>query len=284
MRYAVDLARRAGATLHVLYAEPVFMESTALPGLYDEELEKVRKALSRLGPPEEAALGPERIRVAVAHGLTAESVICRYARHHEIDLVVTGTHGRTGWQRWLRGSVAESVVRRAGRSVLVVPTGEHDTARPSVPPVRTFVAAVSGVRDARAVEEARSLAALYGARMTVLHVTRSGDGAAASTASGRRHLEAWVEQVPGPDVQVACEVLMGAPAAVIPPYVHATGTGLLVLGPHVRRGGLFQPDHVRQLVRSVACPVYVAREGPVAGRSAPPSRPSAQAEPTATVP
>lgn len=47
--------------------------------------------------------------------------ICRLADHVGADLIVTGTHGRTGVAHAVIGSVAERVVRHAGRPVLTVP-------------------------------------------------------------------------------------------------------------------------------------------------------------------
>jgi hypothetical protein len=47
--------------------------------------------------------------------------IVDYARRHAIDLIVLGTHGRTGFSHALLGSVAEAVTRRAQCRVLTVP-------------------------------------------------------------------------------------------------------------------------------------------------------------------
>ncbi|MCK5448496.1 MAG: universal stress protein, partial [Gemmatimonadetes bacterium] len=44
---------------------------------------------------------------------------------HGVDLIVIGTHGRTGVPRLLIGSVAERVVRHASCPVLVVPHGKQ---------------------------------------------------------------------------------------------------------------------------------------------------------------
>ena len=54
----------------------------------------------------------------------AESVseICNLAEQSDVDLIITATHGRTGFKHLLIGSVAERVVRHAPRSVLVVPS------------------------------------------------------------------------------------------------------------------------------------------------------------------
>jgi nucleotide-binding universal stress UspA family protein len=50
----------------------------------------------------------------------AVSEICAVAEGSEIDLIITATHGRSGFKHLLMGSVAESVVRYAKRPVLVV--------------------------------------------------------------------------------------------------------------------------------------------------------------------
>ncbi len=56
----------------------------------------------------------------VEHG-SAPLAICDYAAKHDVDLIVMGTHGRTGLGRILIGSVAEKVVRHSSCPVLVVP-------------------------------------------------------------------------------------------------------------------------------------------------------------------
>ncbi len=48
--------------------------------------------------------------------------ICAFAKQHDIDLIVSSTHGLTGFEHVLIGSIAEKVVRRAPCSVLVVPS------------------------------------------------------------------------------------------------------------------------------------------------------------------
>jgi universal stress protein A len=81
-----------------------------------------------------AKAGPDvPITVAGRTGDPAEEIL-RYAWRHAIDLVVMGTHGRTGVSRVLLGSVAERVVRGARCPVLVVPTPRHTAAAvPSAP-------------------------------------------------------------------------------------------------------------------------------------------------------
>jgi hypothetical protein len=71
-----------------------------------------------------ADLGTTVPVVAVSHRGDAAEEIVRYARLHGIDLIVLGTHGRTGVSRVLMGSVAERVVRTAPCPVLTVPPAD----------------------------------------------------------------------------------------------------------------------------------------------------------------
>ena len=104
---AVGYARRFGARLHLLHVWQTPISSGP------------RTALEQLA----SALGPDvPIVTAVETGSPAVSIL-HYARDHEIDLIVVGTHGRTGFSRALIGSVAESVVRSAPCPVLAVRGG-----------------------------------------------------------------------------------------------------------------------------------------------------------------
>ena len=56
--------------------------------------------------------------------------IIRYARESEMDLIVMGTHGRTGLGHLLIGSVTERVVRKSPCPVLTVKHPEHEFVMP----------------------------------------------------------------------------------------------------------------------------------------------------------
>lgn len=62
----------------------------------------------------------------------AAEAICDYAEKQNADLIITSTHGRTGFMHELIGSVAEHVIRYAHSPVLVVPASgkKIDTVRP----------------------------------------------------------------------------------------------------------------------------------------------------------
>ncbi len=56
--------------------------------------------------------------------------IIRYAKERQIDLIILGTHGRSGLTQALLGSVAEKVVRKAPCPVLTIRHPEHDFVMP----------------------------------------------------------------------------------------------------------------------------------------------------------
>lgn len=60
-----------------------------------------------------------RVKTHVLVGAPAEQIMAA-AHAHNVDLIVMGTHGRSGPTRWLLGSVADEVVRHADRPVLLV--------------------------------------------------------------------------------------------------------------------------------------------------------------------
>jgi nucleotide-binding universal stress UspA family protein/CBS domain-containing protein len=74
---------------------------------------------------------PDGPPLQVAHGLgSAAETIVRHARDHAFDLIVVGTHGRTGLRRVFLGSVAEAVLRHAPCPVLVVKERSPLSAQP----------------------------------------------------------------------------------------------------------------------------------------------------------
>ncbi len=68
--------------------------------------------------------GPACVDLCVRPG-EARDVILEEAAARDADLVVLGTHGRAGLERWLLGSVAAAVLRRASTNLLVVPRHAH---------------------------------------------------------------------------------------------------------------------------------------------------------------
>ena len=108
--YAVDFAKRYGAKLyliHVLHdiakSSGSYIPHVSLDELY-KDMEKTAKADLEKCFIEEMRTYKDVERI-VLRGIPYEE-ICRFAEENEIDLVVIGTHGRTGLDRMLFGSTA----------------------------------------------------------------------------------------------------------------------------------------------------------------------------------
>ena len=124
--HAVTLADRFDATVHALYVVDATAYSAIEAGtdIVAEALEtEGEDAVSRIA----AAADEADISVieSVVSG-TAYRSILEYADDHDIDLIVMGTHGRRGIDRYLLGSVTERVVRSANQPVLTVRLDEDD--------------------------------------------------------------------------------------------------------------------------------------------------------------
>lgn len=124
-RTAVDLAARGRGRLlllHVVAAPAVTLEDSYLTARTYLEMEKgvEREARVRLQKlRQRAAKAGVKARMAVERGIAAEQIV-RVARRNRADVIVLGTHGRTGLRRVLVGSVAERVVSLATCPVLTV--------------------------------------------------------------------------------------------------------------------------------------------------------------------
>ncbi|MFB6092835.1 MAG: universal stress protein [Haloquadratum sp.] len=118
---AITLADECEATLYSLY---VLDGVEPPPWLDDPELEpgidtKAGRALQSVeSVAEDRGFGTEIVE-SVVRGDTATAII-EFAKEHDIDLVVMGTHGRTGLDRLLIGSVSERVVRESPIPVVTV--------------------------------------------------------------------------------------------------------------------------------------------------------------------
>lgn len=120
LRMAADLARQHGATLVLLHVvETLGPENLTFGEVGKRQPEAYRQRLWD----EIHHARPADPQLHVEYVLSEEDVvtaILRTTTDLECDLIVMGTHGVIGWQRWLTSSIAEEVVRKATCAVLVV--------------------------------------------------------------------------------------------------------------------------------------------------------------------
>jgi nucleotide-binding universal stress UspA family protein len=120
MEHGATLAREHEATLHVLYV----VDTASLTDLpMESSWEGLNRALREEGEAaiEDALEDLEGLDVetAIVEGSPARDIV-EYAEDEGCDLVVMGTHGRSGVNRLLLGSVAERVVRTSPVPVMTV--------------------------------------------------------------------------------------------------------------------------------------------------------------------
>lgn len=122
---ACELAKQFHAELHVLHVLQDFLLSVpqtaaALlipPAILEDIVNSAEAEIQKV--PSSASVGDLKIVRAVRIGSTCDAIV-QYAQEHAIDLIVIGTHGRTGLRHMLLGSVAERVVQHAKCAVLTV--------------------------------------------------------------------------------------------------------------------------------------------------------------------
>jgi len=115
---ALDVARRFDASVHALYV----LEESEVESAPEAVREDMHDALEDRGEQAVSAVAERAgvdVTTAVVEGL-AEDTIVHYADDHDVDLIVMGTHGRRGLDRYLVGSVTERVVRATDVPTLVV--------------------------------------------------------------------------------------------------------------------------------------------------------------------
>jgi nucleotide-binding universal stress UspA family protein len=136
LRYARSFAEAHGAELHVLHVLDEACQYWMALGPNSVPV----------GPPPEEMLAATRremdafvqehlrdagfpVKTEILLGRPFLEII-RYAREQQIDLIVLGTHGRSGLKHVLLGSVAERVVRKAPCPVLTIRHPEHEFVMP----------------------------------------------------------------------------------------------------------------------------------------------------------
>jgi len=136
LEYAVACARQFGAKLYLLHVLPdtpvagywgTLAVPTTIPIMADLA-EESRKALKEILAPE--VRGATSVEYLVRQGVPFLEII-RCAVEIQADLIVCGTHGRTGLKHAIIGSVAENVVRKSPCPVLTVRHPEHKFEMPA---------------------------------------------------------------------------------------------------------------------------------------------------------
>jgi nucleotide-binding universal stress UspA family protein len=284
LEYALTLARWFGARLTALHVVPATLPPlsslgvTTSQSLEPKVREKLRadllEELARFSPPEAKKVDMDGV---VREGDTAAE-IARETRAGA-DLVVMGSHGRSGVERGLLGSVTEKVLRKAGCPVLTVPHRAQESGPQGVVFKRILCAVDFSESSLRALEYALAFAQEAGGRVRLLHVV---DGSSEEEPSGsdrltvgqyrrsreaeaRQRLETLVPQGAREWCEPEPVIAAGKPYREILRLADEGGADLVAMGVHARGGlgALFFGSTANHVVRAAGCPVLTAR---VAGK------------------
>jgi nucleotide-binding universal stress UspA family protein len=212
------------------------------------------------------------VAARVAGRVTAETLetrgepgneIVRIAERRRADLIAMSTHGRSGFGRWLYGSVAEHVLLHARVPVLLVPaTAEHPWPDPDGGRAARILVALDGSAAALgAVTAAGDVAQALGATVHLLRVLAGGDASAADLEAARAYLEDTAGSLRHRGHQAEVAVAQGPPAATIAAFArdqHADVIALATRG----RGALGRPvlgSVASEMVRRAQVPLLLVR-------------------------
>ncbi len=122
--YALDMAKSCGAKLymlHVIYdvatASGLYVPHVSFDEMYKDLEKSAQKELEKFACEELKDL--KDVEYTVLRGIPYDEIL-KFAQEKNIDMIVIGTHGRKGLDRFLFGSTAEKVVRYAPCPVLTV--------------------------------------------------------------------------------------------------------------------------------------------------------------------
>ncbi|HSN68926.1 MAG TPA: universal stress protein [Thermoanaerobaculia bacterium] len=175
LRHAGTIALHSGAEITVLYADtflpPPHFTSEQIPELVKNIEQSKAAAKEVLARNADEALPPAvRRRTLVVERAPVDAILDT-ATELDADLIVMGTHGRSGFNRLMLGSVTEKVLRQTRRPLLTTRWKDGAAPEPRRILVPTDLSPISGRAFAHALEHS----ALFDSAITLLHVVAGGD-------------------------------------------------------------------------------------------------------------
>jgi nucleotide-binding universal stress UspA family protein len=286
LTYAAAFARWYEARLTVLHVVPTFepitmaagefngFMQTVLPVSRGEVLEQMRRIT------ETAGIDSMHVNLYAHQGDPVRNIVDE-ADAMDADLVVMGTHGRSGFERLLIGSVAEKVLRKAPCPVLLVPPHVTATAPQDVSFANILCPMDFSPSALRALDLALDLARQADGAVTLLHALEwLGEEEPREYShfnvpeyrqylieDASRRLQALVVEKSRTGLRIEGRVIFGRAYREILEVASDSGTDLIVMGAQGRGGiGLtLFGSTTQQVVRAATCPVLTVRSAGTTG-------------------
>jgi nucleotide-binding universal stress UspA family protein len=285
--HAVAIAKWYKSTITMIHVCTVVPVAAYAPGsgvlpsavLTPEDREALLAAMKRFAQGETGTDVP--IELEIVQGSTAGAILAK-ADAMPADLLVMGTHGRSGFERLVLGSVTERVLRKAACPVLTVPKGVPDVV-PFPPMLFKRIVCAIDFSDCsmHALDYAMSLAQEADAHLTVMHVIElppdvprevhedvlAGPGNLREyIARAEEDRRARLKDAIPDSVRAYCAVdtvpATGKPYREILRVAEEQAADLLVIGIHGRGpvDRLLFGSTAQHLVRQASCPVLTLRK------------------------
>lgn len=275
LTYATALAGWYEARLDVLHVVAGF-EDTQLAersGHTGERFTPVSRddVLSEIGRAIDAAGAAGVVSATITQEGRAHQVIADCARARSVDLMVMGTHGRSGFNRLLLGSVTEKVLRTAPCPVLTVPPAAPGPTIAGVVFKRTICAIDYSPSALASLRYALELGRQAGGRVTVLHALEylesdePFDHADADSAKrrqffiehARERLHAELAGQPTTWCEIEEVIAVDRAYKAILEHASASNADLIVMGAQGTSGLelMVYGSNTQHVLRAAACPV-----------------------------
>jgi nucleotide-binding universal stress UspA family protein len=245
-QYAVSLAEYYKARILVLHVVELWKYPFADYAAQEADYAKFSRALNEGGEVQlqrfvmQYSAGRIQPELVVDQG-NAANCILSFAQKENIEVIVLGTHGRRGFDRLVLGSTTDRVMRKAACPVLVVCNASHQ-ALTTGPDGRHRLSRIVYCTDFSNNSElargyAVSLAAEYGAELTLLHVAEKAPDLARAEGIIAKHiqeLDKLVLNTVRKNLNVSSVVRLGKPYEEIVRHATEAHAGLIIM---TARGG-----------------------------------------------
>jgi len=177
LSYALGIASRYESWLHLFHCVDPTPYNLLEPGAVRTACDDVQRELERLASDLRHRGQATNIEIKVVVESGDMAVILRQAvRNLDLDLIVVGTHGRTGWRKLALGSVAEIVVDQASCPVMSVGPFADRTRIQEFGPENILLVCEDSAHSQPAQSYAVSISRKYGSRITMVDVLENRSG------------------------------------------------------------------------------------------------------------
>lgn len=266
LNFGLQVAKAYSAHAHVVFVIPTDQFLLAGPEAYVAAKDAARRDLEQLQAElhrSHSHVQGEDYHLYLLEGDVAQSIL-DFAHQKQIDLIVVGTHGRSGLGKALMGSVSERIFRQSPVPVLTLGPHLRRQTRDDGPK-NILVAADFTPASARAARYAAMLARENKAKLTLLHVVdRKKLEHVPDPAVVKRGIELRLADLLGREgdaVEYSVRIEVGPVVPAILHTLYEVGADLMVIGVHRSNSVLdrLMFPHAYELVCESSCPVLTLR-------------------------